>query len=78
MLSCKGVSARASDYLDRQQPRGERVRVMFHLLICGHCRRFMRQFRLLLASLRVREPPAVTPEYVDRLMVAIKEHRKKK
>lgn len=52
MLTCKEQVARSSDYLDRQLSFRERLRVQHHLLFCPHCRRFIRQMRLMQATLR--------------------------
>ncbi|WOE81119.1 zf-HC2 domain-containing protein [Pseudomonas protegens] len=58
MLTCKEQVARSSDYLDGQLNFRERLMVRHHLLFCPNCRRFIRQMRLLQATLRVLpEPP---------------------
>lgn len=51
MLNCKNVVKQASYYLDRdQQPCDEAPctpywKIRLHLLLCGHCRRFMRHLQ---------------------------------
>lgn len=47
MLKCREVSEQMSDYLDEETGRWRRVEVAIHLLMCGHCRRFFRQLRLV-------------------------------
>ena len=42
MLSCKDVANRASDYLDNQTDARLRWQIRLHLMMCSHCRRFMR------------------------------------
>ncbi len=56
MLTCRElVQARASDYLDGQLNWRQRIGVRFHLLLCDHCRRFVRQLALVRKVL-VRRP----------------------
>lgn len=51
MLSCKEVSHQASSYLDRNLPWRTRLAVAMHLLICVHCRRYMRQLALTIRTI---------------------------
>ena len=60
MLTCKEQVARSSDYLDGQLTFRERLFMRQHLLFCGHCRRFMRQMRLMQATLRLLPEPPVS------------------
>jgi anti-sigma factor RsiW len=58
MLTCKEQVARSSDYLDGQLSFRERLMVRHHLMFCRNCRRFIRQMRLMQATLRkMPEPP---------------------
>ena len=47
MPSCKEVTARVSESLDRRLPLRERLKVKLHLLICRACLRMVRQMALL-------------------------------
>lgn len=60
MLTCKEQVARSSDFLDGQLSFRERLLVRHHLLICPNCRRFLKQMRLMQATLRLmpEQPPA--------------------
>jgi len=64
MLTCRELAQTlASDYLDAQLTWRQRAAVRFHLLICNHCRRFMRQMALVRSLLARRsEPPPSEPE----------------
>ncbi|MGE1152604.1 zf-HC2 domain-containing protein [Pseudomonas sp. ICMP 460] len=53
MLTCKEQVARSSDYLDGQLTFRERLLVRHHLMFCRNCRRFIRQMRLLQATLKL-------------------------
>ncbi len=58
MLSCKEQVARSSDYVDWQLTFRERLLVRHHLMFCPNCRRFIRQMRLMQATLKILpEPP---------------------
>ena len=50
MLNCRQVTDRASDYLDEALPFWERFQMQLHLVLCHHCRRYLRQLR---ATVRV-------------------------
>lgn len=55
MLKCREVSEQMSDYIDGETTLARRAGLAFHLLMCGHCRRFFRQLRLVSES--VKEQP---------------------
>ncbi|KAF0863490.1 anti-sigma factor [Pseudomonas sp. LD120] len=65
MLTCKEQVARSSDYLDGQLSVRERLMMRHHLLFCPNCRRFIRQMRLLQATVRLM--PEKPVEGVDAL-----------
>lgn len=44
MLSCKEVAAQASDFKDKNLSWHRALSFKLHLLMCGHCQRFIRQF----------------------------------
>lgn len=47
MLSCKEVSLKVSESLDRKLSMRERFGMKMHLLLCKYCRRVVRQMELL-------------------------------
>ena len=47
MLSCRDVTRRISESMDRTLPVGERIGVRLHLLICRFCARYERQLLLI-------------------------------
>ena len=62
MLTCKEQVARSSDYLDDQLSFREKLMVRHHLMFCPNCRRFMRQMRLMQATLKAMpEKPLRSP-----------------
>jgi predicted anti-sigma-YlaC factor YlaD len=75
MLTCKEQVARSSDYLDGQLSFREKLMVRHHLMFCPNCRRFIRQMKLLQATLKAMPQ---TPEAdVDALAERLAEQRRK-
>ena len=70
MLTCKQQVARSSDYLDGQLSFRDRLRVRHHLLFCPNCRRFIKQMRLMSATLHrlPEEPPVDLEVTVERML----------
>ncbi|WP_369301307.1 anti-sigma factor [Pseudomonas sp. N2-5-1-1] len=70
MLTCKEQVARSSDYLDGQLTFRERLLVRHHLMFCPNCRRFIRQMRLMQATLKIlpEEPVKDVDALADRLV----------
>jgi predicted anti-sigma-YlaC factor YlaD len=70
MLTCKEQVARSSDYLDGQLTFRERLLVRHHLMFCPNCRRFIRQMRLMQATLKImpQEPVKDADALADRLV----------
>ncbi|MEH6706441.1 MAG: zf-HC2 domain-containing protein [Alloalcanivorax venustensis] len=58
MLKCQHVEQRADALVDGTPlSRRERLALNLHLLICRHCRRYLRQLRALVGSLRAPTTP---------------------
>jgi anti-sigma factor RsiW len=75
MLTCKEQVARSSDYLDGQLSFRERLMVRHHLMFCPNCRRFIRQMRLMQATLRIL-PQKDVPD-IDALAERLAAERRK-
>ncbi|GAB6164040.1 hypothetical protein JCM19992_00400 [Thermostilla marina] len=65
MLRCREVSELVSRSLDEPLPLITRMRVAFHLAMCGMCRGFARQLRWLRKLVR-REAAEGLPQADDR------------
>jgi len=52
MLSCKQLNEQASRYLDGELGLPQKLAFWMHLSICVHCRRYLRQFKLTIATLK--------------------------
>jgi hypothetical protein len=51
MFSCKDVTEHASDHLEGALPWRAALQLRIHLLLCGHCRRLLRQMRAVSGAL---------------------------
>lgn len=54
MLSCKNINEKASQYIDGELTIRLRLAVGSHLLMCVHCRRYVRQLAAMVNTLRQR------------------------
>ncbi|KZY31724.1 hypothetical protein A3754_24640 [Alcanivorax sp. HI0083] len=69
MLKCKHVVEKADALVDGAPlSKRERFALRLHLLICHHCRRYVRQLRALVTSLRRPPPETVSQEKVDAVL----------
>ncbi|MGM0633850.1 MAG: anti-sigma factor family protein [Pseudomonadota bacterium] len=59
MLNCREVSEQMSEYIDGEVSAARRARLAFHLLMCGHCRRFFHQMRLVTQTVGRNEDSAL-------------------
>jgi predicted anti-sigma-YlaC factor YlaD len=77
MLTCKQLVALSSDLLDAQLSGRQRLAVQVHLMMCGRCRRFVRQMRLSQQLLRVWPEPLNpdTQALAERLAAMRRERR---
>lgn len=73
MLSCREVTEKASDYLDRTLPWGQRLGMRLHILMCQHCRRYLRQIRAVVKALGLMPAYEVPAETVSKQVEALKE-----
>jgi anti-sigma factor ChrR (cupin superfamily) len=73
MLRCKEAVAQADGLLDGSLNRRQRFAMKLHLLICSHCRRYVRQFRALLKAVPFMHRPATDAE-VDHVMKKLRGH----
>ena len=77
MLSCKELTELATDYLEKDLPWRERLRVQVHLSMCRHCRRYLDQMRMVIALLRGLPREPVPPNLLEKLLPQFREARNK-
>lgn len=69
MITCKGVSDKASDYLEGPVPFMQRFQLRLHLMMCKHCRRYVRQLKLTSGVAQmISRPPEPTDEEINSLV----------
>lgn len=69
MKSCREIHLEASLLLDGELPYPMALGLHLHVLLCRHCRRFLRHLRLVSHGLARRTATLKTPEpLVDRLI----------
>ena len=72
MLSCREVPAEVNQLLDGELPLRRRIALRLHILMCVHCRRYLRQIRLLCESMTQHWGRASDAE-VERVMERLRE-----
>lgn len=58
-LTCRDLYQVVFDWLDGELSMSEKLKIRFHLLMCGHCRRFVRQAHIAMDYVR-RHPEAAS------------------
>lgn len=74
MLKCREVVDNADQLLDGDISRRQRLAINLHLLMCRHCRRYMRQLRALLRAIPFMHGKASNAE-VSEVMEHIHSHQ---
>lgn len=76
MMSCKKVIEKSSDYVDGQLPLITRMGMRMHLLMCVHCRRYVRQIlstSQVIKLLGKKQQQCIDPSKIDRTVAAMAE-----
>lgn len=74
MLKCREIVDNADQLLDGNISRRQRLDLKMHLLICRHCRRYVRQLRALLRAIPFMHGKASDTE-VSRVMEHLHGHQ---
>ena len=76
LLTCKDICDNATRHIDCPTSLWERVGLHLHLLACKECRRFMRQFRMVIAaSAELNELEQPTDEEIETLAAQLASRR---
>ncbi|XOV88216.1 MAG: anti-sigma factor [Pseudomonadota bacterium] len=74
MLTCKEVCENASDAIEEKPGFSRRLGLGLHLLICKHCRRFLRQLRVATSAVAsLPEPGQPTEAEIDLLIARLRQ-----
>lgn len=68
MLTCRELVEIITDYIEGRLTLWQRLRIQFHLGMCGHCRTYLRQMRATRNALGSLPPVAVPAEVRDELL----------
>ncbi len=68
MLTCKDVCDNATNYLEGPTTLLERINLRVHLLMCKHCRRFVRQFNLTIGVAQELEQDSPSDDEINVLV----------
>ncbi len=74
MISCKDINNLASDYLDKRLPLKRRIIFLLHLLICHHCRRFIRQMMVVIDVLQKMPEIKLNDTELSDIYTMLKKH----
>lgn len=72
VLSCREVAKSASDYLDANISWRRRLQIRLHLVMCGHCRRYVDQLARSIAALRGLKEATMEPETAEQVIAALR------
>jgi len=67
MLSCKHTVQQGSDYIENELSFWRKVEMKMHLMICVHCRRYVKQLKQTVAMLGRSHYKEPTPQEVELL-----------
>lgn len=76
MLKCREIVDNADQLLDGDNSRRQRLAIKIHLLMCRHCRRYVRQLQALLRAIPFMHSQASDAE-VFQVMEHIHSHQAK-
>jgi cytidine deaminase len=65
MLKCRDVVHQASDFVDKNLPWHRALGIRMHVMICAHCRRFMRHFNTTIKVARAVDKQEATETEVN-------------
>lgn len=71
MLKCRDITLLASDYVDGRLRWRKRLAVIFHLIMCPNCRRFINNFRAVVRVILGHAPPEPKPRQLENFQRAI-------
>ncbi len=74
MLTCQQISERASEYIDGGMSLGQRIPFRFHLMMCQHCQRFVKNVNSSIVMMqRLRRVPEGRPEQLEAVKKRIRD-----
>lgn len=71
MLKCRDVAMQGSNYLDKRLSCRQAFNVNMHLLMCKHCRRFIRHLSLTAKVVSLHRFPVTSTPEADEIVNAV-------
>ena len=78
MLSCKEITERANEYLEKDLPFFVRLKFKMHLKMCINCQRYVDQLQTTIQLLgKMKQPVSTEDSTVDNIVDILKNSDKK-
>jgi predicted anti-sigma-YlaC factor YlaD len=77
MLTCKELTELVTEYLEGRLSFMDRVRFQMHIGMCRHCRAYLRQMKLTIATMARLPDDPIPPETRDALLERFRDWKKK-
>ncbi|MEK6606577.1 MAG: zf-HC2 domain-containing protein [Myxococcota bacterium] len=77
MLTCKELTEIITDYLEGRLSFMDRLRFQMHIGMCRHCRAYLRQMKLTVATMGRLPDEPIPPETRDALLARFRDWKKK-
>ena len=76
-MSCKDITEKANQYLDKDLSFFGRLKVKMHLRMCGHCQRYVEQLNTTIQILgKMKKSNTTADSTVDAVVDSLKEQNK--
>lgn len=73
MLKCRDISEQASDYIDHDLSAWMKLQYRLHLMMCKHCRLFIKNFSAGVEMVKKLPRETVAKERVDEIERRVKD-----
>jgi hypothetical protein len=77
MPSCREVTEKASEYVEKEMSFWQRLGFRLHLFICVHCRHYVKQLRLTIGALgrmQQESTPSPNEDEIKDIVQQLKQH----
>ena len=68
MLTCKNLTELVTDYMEGRLPFRQRARFSMHIIMCRHCRAYLRQMKMTVRTLGKLPEDPIPPQARDALL----------
>ena len=75
-MNCRTLIEFLTDYLDGRLTLSQRILLRLHLLLCGHCRAYLRQMKQTVQTLGRLPEESVPPEALNQLLQRFRDWKK--